>query len=140
MEINHAYTAGIMDGEGTITLSKLSSTSKFRSPVITVSSTTHCLLTFLQENYGGTICTHKIYQQHHKPSWSWMLRYNNTITFLENVLPYMREPNKVYRGDLIVNQYKSVTPRNGKYTDEMLLAKTKFEYDFFHPSDTLDKP
>ena len=50
----------------------------------------------------------------------------------------MLEPSKVYRANLIVNEYNKLTPRNGKYTDEMKANKRDFEYRFFHPSDTID--
>jgi hypothetical protein len=55
------------------------------------------------------------------------------------ILPYMKEPSKIYRGNLILSDYKLVTPRNGKYSEQQQIAKKFFEYKFFHPSDTIDK-
>lgn len=127
----HAYTAGLIDGEGTITLSYIHKADKFRSPVISVSSTTHELLDFLKSTYGGSISPHKTYKQHYKQSWSWKVNYNFALKFLELVLPYMREPEKVRRGQLIVNKYKSLTSRNGKYNKTQLISKLAFEAEFF---------
>lgn len=40
MKVTLDYVAGIIDGEGTITLSRMRKTDKWRTPVISVSSTT----------------------------------------------------------------------------------------------------
>lgn len=137
MEINHSYAAGLIDGEGTITLSKNKSSDKFRKPAISVSSTTYELLQFLKNHYGGSISRHKTYQDHHKESWSWKLSYNKAIDFIQIILPYLKEPEKVRRCTLIITEYKTLTPRNGKYTEELSQLKENFEYRFFHPSSAI---
>lgn len=135
--INLAYTAGILDGEGTITLTKQHAVDRFRKPIVSVSSTTLSLLEFLKENYNGSISKHKVYQDHHKQSWSWKLSYDSAILFLVDVVPYMKEPEKIKRAQLIVNEYKQLTPRNGKYSKEQLSKKLNFEERFFHPSTSI---
>lgn len=67
MEINEifAYTAGLIDGEGSILLSKLRPT-EFRTPVISLTSTSFEFLSFLKLNYGGYICKQKTYKSHYK--------------------------------------------------------------------------
>lgn len=137
MEINHAYAAGLMDGEGTITLSYSHKEKKYRTPIVSVSSTTYELLEFMQQSYGGHISKHKVYKDHHKQSWSWKIPYNQALLMLEKILPFMKEPTKIYRANLLLTQYKDLTPRNGKYTPEMHEAKLAFEHSFFHPSSTI---
>ncbi len=129
----HAYTAGIIDGEGTITLTRASAKTH-RRPNVSVSSTTYELLLFLKSHYGGTIVKHKIYQDHHKPHWSWRIEYDRALSALKLITPYLLVPEKAYRAKLLLERYKLVTPRNGKYTEELLLKKAEFENDFFHPS------
>lgn len=129
-----AYAAGLFDGEGTVTLSKQKASAKFRTPTVSVSSTTLSLLEFLKELFGGSIVAQKVYQDHHKQSWSWKLDYNRALNFLCQILPFMREPDKIRRAKLLLEVYPSITPRNGKYTEEMIQSKLEFEHEFFHPS------
>lgn len=131
----NAYAAGLVDGEGTITLSaKHSDTNSYsyRFPIVSVSSTTMTFLSFLKANYGGHICRHKKSKEHHSQAYSWRVIYDNAILFLIKILPYMKEPEKIRRAKLIVKNYKDVTIRNGKYSEEQLIAKHKFEHEFFY--------
>ena len=137
-QIIYAYTAGIIDGEGTITLTKTHSNNEFRYPVLSVTSTTYSFLEYLKSHFGGTIVSNKVYKENHKQSWHWTLVGNKVLNLLPKILPYMLEPSKVYRANLLVSEYNKLTPRNGKYTDEMKSSKRDFEYRFFHPSDTID--
>ncbi len=130
-EIIFAYTAGIIDGEGTVTLTKNKKTAKFKAPCISVSSTTYSIVDFLCKEYGGCISKHKTYKSTYKQSWSWHIMNDAAIEMLSNIVSYLKEPEKVRRSYLILNKYKTVTPRNGKYTKEMLIDKIKFEEDFF---------
>lgn len=134
----YAYTAGIIDGEGTVTLTKIHSYNEFRYPTLSVASTTYSFLEYLKSHFGGSISSNKVYKENHKQSWHWTLVGDKVLNLLPKVLPYMLEPSKIYRANLIVNEYKKLTPRNGKYTDEMKSNKRDFEYRFFHPSGTMD--
>lgn len=131
MNTNHIYMAGLLDGEGTIGIARFDTKGRFRAPYISVSSTTPAIMQWLKANYGGNISTQKVYQSHHKQSWSWKLRnLPQLFELLENVLPHMLEPEKIRRGRLILDEYRLVTPRNGKYTPEMLERKRNFESRF----------
>lgn len=129
-----AYTAGIIDGEGTITLSREKKASKYRHLVVSVSSTTLQILEFLQSRYGGSISRHKTYKKHHKQSWSWKVQNQRALSLLNDVFPLLLEPEKSRRAKLTLSSYSEVTPRNGKYTEDMREAKLLFEAEFFHPS------
>lgn len=133
MKEQHIYTAGLIDGEGTVGLVS-NNHNQHRSPCVSVSSTTPELVKFLKETYGGSVSRHKTYQDHHKPSWSWKVTHDRALSFLEQVSPYLKEPEKIRRASLILSEYKSVTVRNGKYSPTALKVKEDFEYRFFHPS------
>jgi hypothetical protein len=47
------------------------------------------------------------------------------------IIPYIKEPKKISRINYIINNYKKVTPRNGKYSQEMAIVKLNFEKEFF---------
>lgn len=130
---NCIYAAGLMDGEGTITLSRRNG-GEFRSPIVSMSSTTYELVQFMKDSFGGCVSSHKTYKSHHKPSWVWKISGDSAINFLRSVSPHMKEPEKLRRSQLILTQYKAVTKRNGKYNTKDREAKFAFEALFFHPS------
>ena len=126
----HAYTAGLIDGEGSVLLSRSGKTQTYRYPCVSVTSTTLALCEFLKANYGGYICTKKTYAKHHKPAWHWTTMSNSALEMLELVRPYMLEPSKVHRIDLLLTKYKALTVANGHYTSEQHSAKLAFEEEF----------
>ena len=50
-----AYTAGLFDGEGSITLTRTKRT-RFRSPQVSVASCDREVLEWLRITFGGSIC------------------------------------------------------------------------------------
>jgi len=126
-----AYIAGIIDGEGTITLTRFSSDARWRVPIVSVSSTIREILEFLRGCCGGAIASRRSREAHHKPSWSWKLERLRAVTLCERILPYLREPEKRYRAELLIEKYRKVTPRNGRYQEEQVKEKELFEEMFF---------
>ena len=131
-DIEKGYIAGLIDGEGTVTLTRQKASQKFRYPVLEMTSTTLPMLEKLKELAGGgAISNQKKYSENWKQSWHYQLRGDKVIALLDEVKEYLLEPKKKYRADLICSTYKAVTPRNGKYSEEMLKKKLQFEEDFF---------
>jgi hypothetical protein len=129
--MKNAYAAGLIDGEGSISLLKANKNETFRHPVIEISNTTYELLQFMKTTFGGSISSHKIYKKHHKPSWSWKLHYDAAISCLEQITPFLLEPKKKRRAELILAEYKKVTLRNGRYNPQQIQEKFTFENQFF---------
>ena len=96
-----------------------------------MSNTSLVLLKTVKNEFGGSIVNQKTYQPHHKKSWSWKLDRRRAIEFLREILPHMREPEKIRRSKLIIKRYLQVTPRNGKYSKDLKEAKLNFEKEFF---------
>ena len=130
-ELEKGYVAGIIDGEGSISLTKLHASDKFRAPYIEVTSTTYAILEKLKELYGGTISKVTKKEEHWKQAYKWAISYNKVIELLEDVSDYLLEPKKKTRAKLILNEYKLLTPRNGKYSAEGIQKKLDFEKRFF---------
>ncbi|MCD3216367.1 hypothetical protein G8S55_03745 [Clostridium botulinum C] len=126
-EIEKAYIAGIIDGEGGIILTKFHN-NQFPAPCVSISSTTLELLEWIKSEANmDTIKSKKNYNiEKHKDSYSYTIKYNDAIEFLKYIKPYLIINVKKERAKLIINEYKSVTPRNGRYTNEMLEAKNNF--------------
>ena len=130
-ETEKAYIAGIIDGEGSVMLQRIHK-NEFPSPCISIASTTLELLEWVKDTVGkGRIISKKNYNiEKHKDCYSYVLRRNDAISLLNDIYPYLIINTKKKRAELIISKYKSVTPRNGYYTDEMLIAKEEFYKEF----------
>lgn len=131
-----AYLAGLVDGEGSICLVRSSKTAKFRWPCLSISNTTPNIIDWCKQTFGGSVVHKPKKQVHHSDAYEWRLR-NKPMLFhvLANICPYMLVPEKVRRINLLLSEYDSCTPRNGKYTPNQLTQKQDFENRFFHPSE-----
>lgn len=132
-EIEKAYIAGIIDGEGSIMLQRFH-TNQYPAPCVSIASTTIELLTWLKDTIGyGVIIKKKNYNpEKHKLSYSFVIKQNNAIKLLEDIYPYLIIESKRKRADMIITQYKALTPRNGRYSDELLAKKEMFYEEFIN--------
>ncbi len=132
-EIEKAYIAGIIDGEGSIMLQRFH-TNQYPAPCVSIASTTIELLTWLKDTIGyGVIIKKKNYNpEKHKLSYSFVIKQNNAIKLLEDIYPYLIIESKRKRAEMIITQYKSLTPRNGRYTEEQLQKKERFYEEFIN--------
>ncbi len=79
----------------------------------------------------GTIKRKKNYNaERHTDSFTYTIKYNDVINLLIQIEPYLVIKNKKARAKLIIKKYKSVTLRNGKYSNETLKAKEEFYKEF----------
>lgn len=129
-EVEAAYIAGIIDGEGTITLTR-THRGENRRPVVSISSTELPLLTYIRSVIGAGRITGKVRSQaHHSPSYTYYITSRQALTLLARVRPFLRT-YKFKRACLLVEEYQSVTPRNGRYTEELRAARVQLENRFF---------
>lgn len=130
-ELEKSYIAGIIDGEGSIMLQKFHN-NEYPSPCVSIASTTLELLNWIKSVTGkGVIKRKKNYNiAEHKDCYSYVLKYNDAIVFLQEIYPYLIINSKKKRAGLILNKYKSVTSRNGRYSDELLKEKLNFYNEF----------
>lgn len=128
-DIERGYIAGIIDGEGTITLS-VKQKGGTRHLAVTVSGTEMALIGYLLKVTGvGRITRKKIYKEHHKPSYTYAVYSRQAIDLLEQITPYLKT-YKIKRAKLALKDYVAVTPRNGRYTEAMKKKKEKFVVKF----------
>ena len=124
--VDAAYIAGIIDDEGTITLSR-KHRNENRQLAITISNTEIALLTFIIEVVGaGKITTKRSISTHHTPCFTYAIYNRQTLTLLEQIHRYLRT-YKTERSKLILRDYINLTPRNGKYSEELLRLRQRFE-------------
>lgn len=124
--IDAAYIAGLIDGEGTVTLCRKHKNEN-RQLAVTISNTDKTLLDYVLAQVGvGKITKKKTSKTHHTPSFTYAVYNRQALDLLKQISLYLRT-YKRERTALILQQYLAVTPRNGKYTEAMLKARQKFE-------------
>jgi hypothetical protein len=125
-----AYIAGIVDGEGTVSLVRHHSGER-RRPVVSVANTEYELLAYLKQTIGAGRITRKcVAKDHHTPSFAFAIYSRQALELLRQISSYLRT-HKRARAELLLAQYLLVTPRNGRYTGELIAARAAFETQFF---------
>ena len=84
-----AYTAGIVDGEGHISLIRRSETNTVRLEV-GVTNTNEWLCRWLKMQFGGRVNTCRPYKVNWKRSFKWIIEYREAANFLSFILPYLQ--------------------------------------------------
>lgn len=125
--LDYAYLAGIVDGEGTITLTKNNQHSMFRKPVVSVSNTDTALIEWIKARFGGKVSNRVSRNPRHKPAFEWRLEYNKALEMLGMIAPFLRVSSKKKRAQYIILHYKDVTRRNGRYSANEAALKSAFE-------------
>ena len=121
-----AYIAGLVDGEGTITLSRKHA-NEGRQLVISISSTERPILDFAREQIGaGKITTKKTAKAHHAAAFTYAICNRQALSLLLQIERFLRSYNR-RRAELVRESYLRLTPRNGKYTPALLAARKSFE-------------
>ena len=123
-EVEKAYLAGIVDGEGTVTLTRHHK-NRTPSPQVSVSNNDLELLEYIRDITNcGQIRAKKKSKPHHHQSWHWQVNsVSDILRILEQLYPFLRV--KKLQAGLILKHYKEVTPRNGRYSLELLERKRR---------------
>ena len=124
-----AYIAGLIDGEGSITLTRLHANEQ-RRLVVSIASTEIKLLQFVLLAFGaGKITRKKTVSDRHAPSYCFAVASRQALSLLDQITPYLRS-YKRFRAELVLEKYLTLTPRNGHYTSEQLAKRGEFESQF----------
>jgi LAGLIDADG DNA endonuclease family protein len=127
--VDAAYLAGLIDGEGTISLSRIHR-GQNRQLVVTISSTERRLLDWAKNATGvGKITAKRTSSPHHSPGYTYCVANRQALALLSQVQLYLRS-YKSLRSRLVLENYLKLTPRNGKYTAALLEARQAFEHLF----------
>lgn len=121
-----AYVAGLIDGEGTVTLSRHHA-GENRRLVISVANTELRLLEVLVEAAGaGRITRKRTTSERHAPSFCYAIWSRQALDLLRQIIPYLRS-YKRQRAEIALARYCALTPRNGRYTPVLRAARAAFE-------------
>jgi len=119
-----AYLAGLIDGEGSITLSR-HHRGQLPQPRISIAKCNREVLEWVRERTGrGVIISRRPRKAWHHAPFVWQVQLaGGVIAILEEVEPYLIVKCKQAR--LLLDRYKQCTPRNGKYSPEQLRLKLR---------------
>ena len=121
-----AYIAGMIDGEGTITLTR-EHKNESRRLVVSISSTEKCLLEHIHNAIGaGKITNKRTYKPEHSPSYHYKITNRQALSLLEQVTPFMKG-YKAERAKYALQHYLALTPRNGRYSAAQRQQRELFE-------------
>ena len=115
-----AYIAGIIDGEGTIALARVHP-QEMPSPELSISNTNLEVLKWIQKRTGGRIQKKKAMKANHRDAYVLRLRRSHALRVLKIVIPFLLI--KKQQAELLISHYLKLTPRNGRYSSEILKKK-----------------
>jgi hypothetical protein len=133
-----AYLAGLIDADGTITLSRRHR-NETRHAAVSISNTDLSLLQFVKQTIGaGRITNKRTVSLRHCPSYTFAITNRQAIRLLSDIEPFLRT-YKADRARMMVRDYVALTPRNGRYTPDQKRARRRFELAVLgiRPADTL---
>jgi hypothetical protein len=121
-----AYLAGLIDGEGTVTLTR-QHRNEGRRLVVCISNNELGILEFAKECIGaGRITTKRTYNERHADSFTYHVSSRQALDLLYQIVPFMKS-YKARRASLALSRYLQLTPRNGKYRPEIRRQREDFE-------------
>lgn len=129
-DLELGWLAGIVDGEGSISLDPTS--GRWRYPRISIPSTDYEILAEVKRLLGGCISVKRDRRPNTKPSWTWKIHGGlQALRILGLIQPLLRCPKKRERAKFLFDEYERHTPKNGVYTEAMIEKKLAFEDKFF---------
>jgi hypothetical protein len=124
-----AYIAGIVDGEGTISLTRRHRNEN-RQLEVSISNTDIALLQFVKERVGaGRVTNKRTYRINHTASATYSISNRQALCLLGQLYPYLRT-YKAERARMVLTHYLELTPRNGFYTAEIASKRELFIKEF----------
>jgi len=109
-----AYLAGLIDGEGTITLLPTYPDRGIYATYLIVSNSDENLMNWLVKNFGGVIKELKSRKEGSKPVFNWILRTKKAAELIEKCYPYLIEVILEYRKTVWNNRETTVEDINRK--------------------------
>jgi LAGLIDADG-like domain len=121
-----AYLAGLVDGEGTVTLTRLHRKEN-RRLVVCIANNDLSLLRYVRDAVrAGKITGKRSYSKSHSPSFNYQITSRQALELLRQIAVFMKT-YKTGRAQLALENYLKLTPRNGRYSAETRTARREFE-------------
>lgn len=132
--MNWEYITGFFDADGSISLMKPTK-NKNRTVSVSFNNNEKCILekikTFIYEDLKikGSLSKKTPKNDKHNINYTLTYSYNNALKVIDKINTI--HPKKIHRKNIVIDNYKKLTPRNGKYSENMLKEREKMVEDFF---------
>lgn len=131
MDTSAVWLAGYLDGDGSISMTKVS-TSRFRKPVVSFSSCDREIIAFLREEFGGVVVTKTPKNPNGRPVQDWRLTGIDRVqTLLRRVYPYLRCHVKKERARILLEEWVHTASTGKKFDQELTKRKFAVEDKFY---------
>ena len=129
-DVEIGWLAGIIDGEGSISLDPRNGT---RMPRLSVPSTDIEILRKCVEITGtGNITKRNSRNSKHKETWQWRTSGSRkTIAILKQISKYLQCPKKAKRAFFLIENIDRLCKIGGSYTTEELQLRTNLWNEFY---------
>ncbi len=118
-----------MDGDSTIAMPRRHRNEN-RQLEVSISNTDFELLEHVKSIVQtGRITRKRTISTNHTPSGVYPVSNRQTLYLLHQIVPYLRT-YKLKRAKLVPDNYVKLTPRNGRYTAEMMAKRNQFVEEF----------
>lgn len=121
-----AYLAGLIDGEGTVTLARKHRNENRRISVSMCNTEIALVLAARRISGVGIISRKRRSSVKHAQAYVWAVWGRQALEILRQIQPWMRS-YKAERAALALSEYVALTPRNGKYTARQREMRKSFE-------------
>lgn len=128
--IEAAYIAALIDGEGTVSLVR-GNKNTHRELRIEIGNGDFKLLNWVKKLISaGQITLKRPNKKGHSISYVYRIRNRQALNLLSQISSYLKT-YKRERAELVLKNYTKLTPRNGKYSPELLKQRKRFIKAFF---------
>jgi hypothetical protein len=131
-EIERAYLAGFIDGEGCIQIGRNLPRGKSKNLsyylAVSVSNTNEAIINYLQSTFGGAVGNMKR-KVNHRPCQNWIIRGHRARALLEMILPYLRQ--KKTEAELAIAFQREIKPGSTELTQEILDKREWYRQEVF---------
>ena len=131
--VKAAYIAGFIDGEGSISLVR-NTKEGYRRLTVSVSNTDQKVLEWVKNSIGAGQVNAKcdsLKNDFHSTAYFYKIAGRQAFNLLAQICPYLKIETKRKRAELILKNYIKLTPRNGKYSAQILTERDGFIKKFF---------
>ncbi|MCK5608870.1 hypothetical protein KAR91_43760 [Candidatus Pacearchaeota archaeon] len=126
MKKDYRYLAGIIDGEGCISINLYNKQASKYNLRVRVDNTSKELIFWIAENFGGKVRFQKSYHRNYRDIWRWEINYKNLEKLIKKILPYLII--KKEQAKLALKYRKTVNYRGKRCVPEKILEQRKELY------------
>lgn len=124
--VEAAWLAGIIDGEGTVTLTRKHAGENRQLALLVSSTEPELLEAILRYTTVGKVTGKRTTSPAHRPCRTYAVYNRQALDILRQVTPHLRG-YKRQRSELILDCYVRLTPRNGVYSESTARLRRQFE-------------